>query len=39
MRCGAVVLLQMQKAGLPDVCEVGREVDGHGTTVEFDFLE
>jgi hypothetical protein len=29
----------MQKAGLPDVCEVGGEVDGHGTAVEFDFLE
>jgi hypothetical protein len=24
---------------LPDIGEVGGEVDGHGTAIEFDFLE
>jgi hypothetical protein len=33
------LVLGMQKACLPDVCEVGREIDGHGTAVEFDCLE
>jgi len=32
-------LAQSECCCLPDVGEVGREVDGHGTAVEFDFLE